>query len=510
MTKVLAAQRIWLACTLSLFSFTNLKAAGQLGVREIPLQQIRNAEDAGSVLPLFGDDVRITAQYRPHSQPVLASTYFAWEVYCAFVGTYTGYPAVHIFKSTDDGHSWSPFGGVYTPGGQRLVSPSIAVTSSYVCISYTFDPSPGSLFGTVQTYRVPRSGGTGDFATLPPNPAGTSDLAGCEWDAVHLVLIYKYGPSQPEQVMVYFRSDDGGYTWGGEYTFSLDELHNSPRIWYEIGSYPEWLYVARLGGGERFAISTDGGFSWQSRYIEPVGHHDICGDGLGNIVILGYYQDVHKCVWSSNSGSSWQSYTLPSELWGYISCDWMAGYFKAAGVAYQSPAVYRVLYKSSTSPTGFSGPWEAIDDMTVQNGLQRPAVCTDVSGFGLVAWADRREGQETTYCDEESWIGIEEEPQSDPARHALYPHLHQNLPNPFTSATQVQYVLPKTANLKLEVHDNVGRVVTTLVAGHQDPGLYQVTWDGQNGAGSRVAAGVYFYKLTAGDFTSTKKMVLIR
>lgn len=511
MGKVLTVRTMWSACVLGLFFLGKLNAASPPGVgeTEIPsVQPIRYTEDVGSgpILPIFGDDVRITGEYAPHNMPAIASPFFAQEIYCAFLGGYSGCPAVHIFKSTDDGYSWSPFGGVYTPGGEPLLMPSIVVTSSYVCLSYTFNPNPATGHGTVQTYRKPRSGGSGALATLPYNPAGWSDLAACQWDVVHLVLIYKYGPTLPEQVMVYYRSDDGGYTWGGEYTFSLGEGHIRPRIWYEIGSYPEWLYISRVGTGERFAKSTDGGLTWQTRTVELLYGQDMCGDGSGNILIFGYDGGVHKCVWSSNFGSSWQSYVLPSDLDGGISCDWMAGYFKAAGTSESS----EVLYQSSTSATGFSGGWEVVSDMPTAFQGPSPAVCTDWDGFGLVAWVDQRDGVRTMYCDGEDWVGIEEEPPGGLADHADDSHLHQNSPNPFTSVTQMQYGLTSVADARLEVYDSAGQVVKTLVAGREEPGSHQVTWDGRNESGSRVAAGVYFYKLTAGDFTSTKKMVLVR
>gem|GEM_PF-3149848 len=89
--------------------------------------------------------------------------------------------------------------------------------------------------------------------------------------------------------------------------------------------------------------------------------------------------------------------------------------------------------------------------------------------------------------------------------------LSQNYPNPFNPTTQLNYDVPRTENVKIVVYDLLGRQVKTLV--NQDnvqPGRYTVEWNGTNQYGTTVASGVYFYHMKAGDFTSVKKMVLLR
>ncbi|MFI5145147.1 MAG: SBBP repeat-containing protein [Ignavibacteria bacterium] len=83
--------------------------------------------------------------------------------------------------------------------------------------------------------------------------------------------------------------------------------------------------------------------------------------------------------------------------------------------------------------------------------------------------------------------------------------LSQNYPNPFNPSTTINYQLPSAGNAKLIVYDILGREVATLVNEYQQPGKYQVTWDASN-----YSSGVYFYKLAAGDFTDTKRMMVIK
>ena len=88
--------------------------------------------------------------------------------------------------------------------------------------------------------------------------------------------------------------------------------------------------------------------------------------------------------------------------------------------------------------------------------------------------------------------------------------LYQNYPNPFNPVTHLSYQLHRDSKVKLTVYDVLGREVVTLVDGYQEWGYKAVTWDGRDGAGRNVASGVYFYRLIAGDFVQTRKMVLLR
>lgn len=85
--------------------------------------------------------------------------------------------------------------------------------------------------------------------------------------------------------------------------------------------------------------------------------------------------------------------------------------------------------------------------------------------------------------------------------------LAQNYPNPFNPSTNITYQLPMTSNVKLEVFDMLGRKVATLVDARQEAGTYVATL---NGTAHNLASGVYFYRLQAGNFIATKKMMLVK
>jgi hypothetical protein len=83
--------------------------------------------------------------------------------------------------------------------------------------------------------------------------------------------------------------------------------------------------------------------------------------------------------------------------------------------------------------------------------------------------------------------------------------LMQNYPNPFNPTTTIQYALPKSSNVEIKVYDLVGREVTTLINEFKQAGNYSVEFNANN-----FASGVYFYRIKAGDFTDTKKMLLVK
>ena len=91
--------------------------------------------------------------------------------------------------------------------------------------------------------------------------------------------------------------------------------------------------------------------------------------------------------------------------------------------------------------------------------------------------------------------------------------LLHNYPNPFNPETWIPYQLATPAEVTLRIYAVNGALVRTLVLGYQPAGAYRIRsraayWDGRNSLGEAVASGIYFYVLTAGDFTATRKMLI--
>ena len=112
--------------------------------------------------------------------------------------------------------------------------------------------------------------------------------------------------------------------------------------------------------------------------------------------------------------------------------------------------------------------------------------------------AHLQHGDQLGFCvDSKSSTQVEENP-------GQY-KLHINYPNPFNPETSIKFEIPFNSKVSLKIYDITGRKVVTLVDKELDAGFYDVKWNASN-----YPSGVYFYKLTAGEFTETRKMILIK
>ncbi len=102
---------------------------------------------------------------------------------------------------------------------------------------------------------------------------------------------------------------------------------------------------------------------------------------------------------------------------------------------------------------------------------------------------------------------INDEPTADLPRTF---RLGQNYPNPFNPTTAIEFSVPERADVQLDIYNILGRKVKTLVDREMAAGDYTVQWDGTSESGQSVATGVYLYRLTAGDHTASRKMLLLK
>ncbi|MCH7549318.1 MAG: T9SS type A sorting domain-containing protein, partial [Candidatus Krumholzibacteriota bacterium] len=88
--------------------------------------------------------------------------------------------------------------------------------------------------------------------------------------------------------------------------------------------------------------------------------------------------------------------------------------------------------------------------------------------------------------------------------------LRPNYPNPFNPSTVIRYDLAVASQVELRIYDVTGALVKVLESARRPAGRYEVVWGGRNERGRSVASGVYFYRLKAGQFTQTRKMILLK
>ncbi len=100
-----------------------------------------------------------------------------------------------------------------------------------------------------------------------------------------------------------------------------------------------------------------------------------------------------------------------------------------------------------------------------------------------------------------NWIGVSNVSNEIPANFKL----EQNYPNPFNPTTTIRYQIPKNAFVTIKIYDNLGREIETLCEGNHNAGIFEVNWNA-NG----YSSGVYYCRMTTGDFSDTKQLVLLK
>jgi flagellar hook assembly protein FlgD len=88
--------------------------------------------------------------------------------------------------------------------------------------------------------------------------------------------------------------------------------------------------------------------------------------------------------------------------------------------------------------------------------------------------------------------------------------LLQNYPNPFNPNTFIRYEIPKDGFVTVKIFNMLGQEVTTLFSGITKAGRYTLNWDGTDGNGKQASSGSYIYRMSAGEFIKSKKMILIK
>nr|MBN2276123.1 T9SS type A sorting domain-containing protein [candidate division Zixibacteria bacterium] len=101
---------------------------------------------------------------------------------------------------------------------------------------------------------------------------------------------------------------------------------------------------------------------------------------------------------------------------------------------------------------------------------------------------------------------LDDDPGNLPSGYKLV----QNYPNPFNSTTSIEYALPRHADISLTIFNLLGQVVREYRLDRQRAGVHIIQWNGTDQDGYEVASGIYFYRLSAGEYTETRKMLIIK
>jgi hypothetical protein len=412
----------------------------------------KRSTDGGSN---WGADTRLTYDVNLSTDPAIAVSGSA--VYVVWEDNRDMFLKLYYKYSTDGGTNWSP--DIRLSEDSSIVyNPSICVSGSFLNIAWNDIRNGYQIY-----YKRSTNGGISwSSDTRLTNSPG--ETASPSITISNLILHLVWADSWNGGGIHYKRSSDFGINWSAD-----TELINAPSFSWQPNIAASGLLVNVVWADHRngwpnseiyYKRSTNNGLSWGE---------DI---RLTNNLTRSWYPSLS--AFDSNIHLVWSD-----------SVD----------------GNYEIFYKRSTDG-GIN--WETETRLT-NNSAYSGSPSISVSGSAVPAvWCDMRDGNGEIYYKRNptgNVIGINQTGLFIPDKFKL----NQNYPNPFNPATSIKYQVESIKFIKLVVYDILGKEVATLVNENQSPGTYEVTFDG-----SALASGVYFYKLTAGDFSEVKKMLLIK
>lgn len=419
-------------------------------------------------------------------------------------------------RSTDGGINWSADTNI-TNSNQTSANPSVAVEGSVVHIVWE-DTRIAPVSNSEIYYR--RS--TDNGVTWGPEFRLSSLPDFSEHPSVsvsgQLVFVVWHDEMWGDLEVFCKRSTDGGTTWGADTRLTNGAGYSAHPSTVISGSNIHLVWFDDKDGNEEiyYKRSTDAGTSWgaESRLTNNTSKSDypsihISGsfihlvwredrDGVSNTEI--YYKR------SADEGVTWGADTRITNNSGYSDIASVFSSGQAVHVVWyddrDGAGNTEIYYKRSTDG-GTS--WES-DTRLTNNSSSSIYPSLTVSGSSVhVVWYDRRDGTypEIYYKRNPTGNSIGITPISSEIPNGF--SLSQNYPNPFNPSTNIEFAIPKSGLVKLKVFDLLGGEIETLVNENLKAGIYEADFDA-----SGLSTGIYFYRLEAGNYSETKKMMLIK
>ncbi len=288
-----------------------------------------------------------------------------------------------------------------------------------------------------------------------------------------------------------------GATWYFD-TVNEDCYYDGISLTLSPGGLP---HISYLTDGHTASYSYWDGYEW--------GFAEFSGPGMlegGTAIALEgeYYPHIiyggHTLEYARWNGSYWTETTINPEASDSVS-------ITLDSSLYPHISFYGYFFKGKDYDTGLryiywnGSAWE-IDDIDMsdyQTYITNTSIQLDSEGYPHIAYFRSQDSVDSsvryTYWD--PYLDVEEETPTTPTTFSLSPAY----PNPSSGSATIAFALPRSCAVNLEVFDIKGRKVTTLAEGTLAPGEYEREVSG-------LSSGVYLYRLTAGDFAETKKMVV--
>jgi photosystem II stability/assembly factor-like uncharacterized protein len=291
-------------------------------------------------------------------------------------------------------------------------------------------------------------------------------------------------------------TSDGGESWDLIWCFPdtddqfnnwFNDIHVGHSMAWAVGEFGLMVKYAEQTGWQKMPSVTD--LPLNDVYFSDEQHGWITGGYMND-------QDARSVVLKTNNGGdSWTE----TDIFPYLAYDiYFADSLNGLAIG-KDTTTYLTLFRGSLNygvilhtidggrtwqplVEGLSGPLKSL--------YEKNDVIWAVGDNGLVLRTD-------------NWVTW-----TNPNTGKVYPskyHLAQNYPNPFNPSTTIPFSIPKTAHVSIEIYNTIGQKVSTLVDKQINAGNHEIVFNAKN-----LSSGVYYYKITAGDYQQVKKMVLLK
>lgn len=417
---------------------------------------------------------------------------------------------IYYKSSTNAGITWLSDMRLTTTAGNSTY-PSIAVSGSNVHIIYTEGSNQNSVH---IRYLYSLNGGfSWAGTTLTSTSYSIFDPPTLAIEGQRLYVVW--GTITSSSPIYFMFSTNGGANWSG-----VAALTNSSGSCYTpsiaasgMDVHLTWIDTRNSVREVFYKRSTDGGFFWgvdtRLIYVSTQNFYPSIA-AAGDFVYLvwedsrnGTEREIYYTR-SGNRGIFWSPEirltNAPGSSWHpHISCS--GPYIHLVWEDNRS-GNYEIYHKLS-SDGGLN--WGTTDTRLTINSGGSESPSLGISGSILhVVWDDNRDGNYEVYYKRNPTgnpVGITPVNSEIPGEFSLW----QNYPNPFNPRTVINFDLPRETFVKLVIYDVLGREIAILVNERIKAGTYEVDFDGTN-----YPSGVYYYRLRAGDYSETKKMVLVK
>jgi hypothetical protein len=351
------------------------------------------------------------------------------------------------------------------------------------------------------------SDGTGGFASKVSYTAGSFvrgvgvvDLNGDGWDDIVTAN------RQADNLSIFLNNGDGTFApavakesgGNGEYAIAVGDADNDGLLDVFCGAFSSpYAVIVLLSDGTGDLIPQPyvpaGGRPWQMTA------GDFNGDGNVDVATSNAWQDNIGVLYGDGAGGLGDVTVYPT------------GGFPHAVDAGDIDGDGDLDLVSSNVDTA---DWTIYENQAGVFVNPRTLTGSTAASCAVLHDADNDGDLDMTGVDEiDDWIYFfSNEPSATPVRPTPAPAvtLFQNRPNPFNPSTAIRFSLTRASEVVLSVFDVEGGLVANLARRHYGPGEHEVRWNGKDARGATLPSGVYFYRLTAGGRTESKKMVLLK